>query len=157
MMISRSSRQKHEQKGAKMAQEGNASFQEVFTMASMAESVKLLPWCVSSVAPRPQEPPALGPSSSPGHLSETPPAVIPLLPDLLFMGTSPVLCLFAEFLAIYTQKKWGHSSSSSLDHHHGKRTYVDSQEVKAGSYHSSTWGDDNMPEPIPEARPSSEH
>ena len=34
----------HEWKGVIMAQEGNAAFQEVFTIASPAESIKLLPW-----------------------------------------------------------------------------------------------------------------
>ena len=93
---------KHEQKWVIMAQEGNVAFQEVFAMTSLAESIKLLPWCVSSVvpshyinkvlvtitqlgenalattaAPKPEESTALGASSSPAHFSETPP-VIPL-------------------------------------------------------------------------------
>ena len=141
---------------------------EVFTMASLWKSIKLLPWCVSSavpphyisealvvatwqgkntppsaVAPKPYELPTLGSSqfslsnwhsSSPG----------PLLPDLPFVSTPP----FSEFLAISTQKKWGRSSSGSPYNHHNKRTYVDSQEVKARSEHSSAQGGEDMHELI---------
>ena len=39
---------KLEQKQARMAQEGNTTFQEVFSMTSLADSVKLLLWCISS-------------------------------------------------------------------------------------------------------------
>ena len=42
---------KHEWKWVKMTQEGNTAFLEVFAMASPAESVKLLPWCISSAVP----------------------------------------------------------------------------------------------------------
>ena len=41
----------HEQEWARMAQEGECTFQEIFSMASLAESVKLLPWCFSTGAP----------------------------------------------------------------------------------------------------------
>ena len=51
MMIGRSNWQKHKWKWAMMAGEGNPAFQEVFVMASPAESIKLLHWCVSSVVP----------------------------------------------------------------------------------------------------------
>ena len=34
-----------------MAQEGDSTFQEVFSMNSLANSVKLLPWCISSGVP----------------------------------------------------------------------------------------------------------
>ena len=37
-------------------------------------------------------------------------------------------------------EKVDHSSSSSLDHHHSKRTFVNPLEVKAGSEHSSAVG-----------------
>ena len=40
---------KHEWKWVAMAQEGNTAFQEVFAMASPAESIMFLPWCISSV------------------------------------------------------------------------------------------------------------
>ena len=42
---------REEQKLARMANKGDCTFQEVFLMTSMAESVKLLPWCVSSGVP----------------------------------------------------------------------------------------------------------
>ena len=42
---------RHEQEQAGMAQEGDYTFQEVFLMTSLAGSVKLLPWCVSTGSP----------------------------------------------------------------------------------------------------------
>ena len=42
---------RHEQEWARMAWEGDYTFQEVFSMTSSAESVKLLPWCVSTSVP----------------------------------------------------------------------------------------------------------
>ena len=49
--------------------------------------------------PKPEGSPTPGPFNSPAHLSETPPPIIPLLPDLPFMSTHLVGCSFAEFLA----------------------------------------------------------
>ena len=98
--------------------------------------------------------PAPGSSSSPAHPPRTPPLPLPPLPDIPFVGTPLVGCPFAEFLAIPTQKKWDHSPSGSLSNHHDKRTYVDSQEVKARSEHSSAQGDEDTPEFTPEAGPS---
>ena len=66
-----------------MAQEGHTTFQEVFVMASPIESIKLLPWCVSSAlqwgkntlattaAPEPKVSTTLGPSNSPAYCSES--------------------------------------------------------------------------------------
>ena len=34
-----------------MIQEGNATFQEVFSMVNFTDLIKLLPWCVSSAVP----------------------------------------------------------------------------------------------------------
>ena len=126
---------KHEWKLAKMAQEGHTTFQEVFAMTILTESIKLLPWCIPSAVssqyisealvttmqlgkntpatiavPEPKQSTSLGPSSRPTHCSETPPSIIPLLPDLPLMGTPPVGCPFAEFLATSTQKKQDCSS-----------------------------------------------
>ena len=39
---------RHEQEWARMAQEGDHTFQEVSSMTSLPESVKLLPWCISA-------------------------------------------------------------------------------------------------------------
>ena len=50
---------------------------------------------------------------------------------------------FAGFIAGLTQKKQDCSPSSSLGNHCNKRTHVDSQEVKARSEHSSTWGEED--------------
>ena len=42
---------KHEMKWARMTQEGNATIQEVFSVMSLTDSIKLLPLCVSSTVP----------------------------------------------------------------------------------------------------------
>ena len=159
--------------GARMAQ-------EVFVMASPMELIKLLPWCISSAVPSQYINEALvtavwlgentpattavpetsgvthsgafWQSNSP---SETPLPIIPLLPDLPFMGTPLVGYTFDEFLATSRQKKWHHSPSGSLDHQCSKRTGFASEEVKTGSDHSSTQDEGNMLGLILEAGPSS--
>ena len=104
----------HRQKWTKMAQKGNTAFQESFAMVRPLQSIKLLPWCISSegpscylsealvatlqqgknalptvVAPELEESPTPGSSSSQAHLTGTPPPLAPLLPDLPFMGSPP--------------------------------------------------------------------
>ena len=105
---------------------------------------------------QPMETTALGPSGSPAHHYETPPPIIPLLSDIPLIGTPPVGHPFAEVLAASAQKKQDCFSSGSLNLHGSKRACVNSQEVKAGSDHSSTQGNDSTPYPIHEARPSSQ-
>ena len=142
-------------------------------MASLATSIKLLPWCISftvpshymsgalvnttqqgknvpatTVAVKLGESPTLGSSSSPAYLTDTLPPPAPILPDLPFVGTPPVGHPFVEFIAISSQKKWGCSSSSSLNNHCNRRTHVNSQEVKARSDHSSAQDDEDMPKLI---------
>ena len=95
-----------------------------------------------------------GPSSSPACPPRTLSLPVPPLLDIPFVGTPPVGCSFAEFLAIPTCKKWNHSSGSSLSNHHDKRTHVNSQEVKARSELSSAQGNENMPKLVTEAGPS---
>ena len=34
-----------------MTQEGNTTFQEVFSMVNLTDSIKLLSWCISSAVP----------------------------------------------------------------------------------------------------------
>ena len=85
-----------------MAQEANTTFQEVFLMGSLTDSIKLS-WCVSSAVPfqnmsvvfattiqqdenipitatasEPEGPLAPGPSSSPAQPAGTPPPLVPL-------------------------------------------------------------------------------
>ena len=164
-----------------MTLEGNATFQEVFSMVSLTDLIKLLPWCVSSAGPfchvgevlatamqqgknvqstataaELEGSLALDPSSSPAHPIGTPPLPGPPLPDIPFVGTPQVGHPFAEFLAISTEKKWDCSSSSSLDNHQNKRTGVDSQEVKVRSEHSSAQGDEDTSKLIPETGTSFE-
>ena len=145
-----------------MTQEGNATFQEVFSMASLTDLIKLLPWCVSSTAPfyylgyalstavqqskniqsiatalRPKGSPVLYPSSSSDLPSGTPPPLLPLLPDIPFVGTPPVGCPFPGLITSPISKKWDHSSSDSLHNHHSKKTHISSPEVEVRSEHSS--------------------
>ena len=152
-----------------MTQEGNATFQEVFSMVSSTDSIKLLPWCVSSAvpfcymsealatavqqgenvqsttaAPKPEGSLAPDPSSSPAYPTGTPPPLIPFLPDIPFVGTPPVGHPFPGFIASPTPKKWDHSSSSSLGNHYHKRVHISSPEVEVRSKHSSALGDKNM-------------
>ena len=114
---------KHE-KWARMTQERNSTFQEVFSMASLTDLIELLPWCVSftvpfcymsealvtamqqgghvqstAAAPQPEGLLVLDPSSTPDHPTGNPPLLKPLLPDIPFVGTPPVGCPFPGFIA----------------------------------------------------------
>ena len=107
--------------------------------------------------------PQPGPHGSPvpGSLrSLTPPPVTSPLPmsslsDILLAGTPLLGHPFADFLAIPSKGKWDHSLSDSLNHLHTKRTHITSPEVKVGSEHSSTQGQDHMPDLVPETGTSS--
>ena len=161
------------------AWKGDYTFQEMFSMTSSAESVKLFPWCISTGVPichiddalaatkqqgkttlatldaiEPEEPSAPGLSSSPTHSIETPPPAIPLLLDLPFESTPSMGCPFFQSFAGPSQKKRDCSPSRSFANHHGKRTQVYSPEVEVRSEHSSTWSDSNMLKLIPETRHS---
>ena len=110
-----------------MIKQADATFQEVFSQVILADSIKLLPWCISvavllcymnrmmatalqedenvTAASEPEGSLAPGPSSSPVHPPGTPPLPVPSLPDISFIGTPSVGHSFAEFLAISIQKK----------------------------------------------------
>ena len=136
---------RHERQWAQMVKQADATFLEVFSQVSSANSIKLLPWCISSAAllcymsevlatgvqqdegipatttaSEPEDSPAPGPSGSLACPPRTLPLPVPPLPDIPFIGTPPVGCPFAEFLAIPTQKKQDHSLSNSLGVHHDK-------------------------------------
>ena len=127
MMIDRSNWLRCDRWQAQMVKQADANFQEVFSQVSLADSMKLLPWCISSAvllhymsralattaqqdedvpatttASEPKDSLAQGPSSSQACLPRTPPLPVPSLPDILFVGTPPVGCPFAEFLPIPT-------------------------------------------------------
>ena len=112
-----------------MVRQTDATFQEVFFQVSLADSIKLLPWCIFSPVPpllhewndghclqqdedvptttttsEPEGSLASGHSSSPAHQPGTPPLQVPPLPDILFVGTLLVGYPCADFLAISTQK-----------------------------------------------------
>ena len=162
-----------------MVKQADATIQEVFFQASSADSIKLLPWCISSTAALcylsgvlatamqqdediPATTTAFKPEGSlapcPSYSPACPPGTLPLpilpLQDIPFVGTPFIGCPFVESLAIPTQKKWYCSPSNSLGNHHDKRTHVDSQEVEARSEHSSAQGNEDMPELVLEAGPS---
>ena len=114
---------KHEKQWAQMAEETDATFQEVFSQASSTDMVKLVPWCISSAiplcymnevlatmvqqrediavtttAPEPEGSQALAPSDSPSHQTGTPHLPVPPLLDIPFVGTSLVGCPFTGFI-----------------------------------------------------------
>ena len=147
-----------------MTQEGDATFQEVFSMASSTDAIKLLPWCLTSAvpfhyigealatamqqgensptttaAPKVVGSMAGGPSSSPAHPTETLPPLILLLLDIPFVVTPPVGHPYPEFIASPTPEKWDGSSSSSLGNHCDKRTHIGSQKVEVRNEHNSAW------------------
>ena len=160
-----------------MAEEADATFHGVFSQVSSTDWIKLLHWCFSSTiplhymndalattvqqeedipvtitVPKPEGSQAPDASDSPGHQTETLPLPVPPLPYIPFVGTTPVGCPFAGFIASPTQKKWDCSPSSSLGNHCDKRT----QEVEARNEHSSTQGKEDTPMLASEVRPSSE-
>ena len=108
-------------------------------------------------APEQEEPPAQGPSSSPTHLMETPPAIIPLLPDHPFVGTPPWDTHSLSPLPALCKTKLDLSPSSSFGDNSSKRTRICSLEAEDRSEHSSVWGDEIMAELVLEAGPSTEH
>ena len=165
IMLSKSKwREDVSRNGQEWSIKGDYTFQEMFSMTSLADSVKLLPWCISTGIPlchmddalvatewqgktalatagatEPEEPSALGLSSSPAHSSKTPPHAIPVLLDLPFEGTPSMGHPFFESLAGPLQKKGDHSPSGLLSDQHSKRTQVHSPKVEVRSEHSFTW------------------
>ena len=94
----------------------------------------------------------------PSGVLTPPPVTFPLpvssLPDMLLAGTPLLGCPFA-YLAIPSKGKWDHSPSDSPNCLHIKRTCITSQEVEIWSEHSSTQGNDHMPDLTPETGTSS--
>ena len=122
-----------------MAEEADATFQEVFSQTSSTKLVKLLPWCISSAiplhylnealamtvqqkedipvtttAPELEGSQILAPSDSPAHQTGTPSLPVPFLLDIPVVGTTPFGCPFAGFIVSPMKKKQDHSSSSTL-------------------------------------------
>ena len=162
-----------------MVMQTDATFQEVFSQVSSSNSIKLLPWCVFFSVPlhymsrvlattmeQDEDVPATttasesegslapGPSSSQAHPTRTPQPPVTPLQDILSVGTPPMGCPFAEFLASPKQKKQACSTSGSLSNHCDKRVCVDSQEVEARSEHSSAQCNEDTPKLVLEAGPS---
>ena len=78
---------------------------------------------------KPEEPSVSELLSSPAHSTEIPSA-IPLLLDLPFEGTHSLGHSFSESLVSCSQEKTDHSLSGSFGECHGKRTQVNSPEVR---------------------------
>ena len=163
-----------------MVNKTDVTLQEVLSKASLMEAIKLPPWCVSVVVsfhyiswvvtmaaqldedvpimsgpcptmPEPEPHDSLVPSPS-GVLTSPPttsPPPMSSLLDIPLAGIPLVGCPFAD-LAIPSKGKWGHSPSDSSDHLHSNRTYITSPEFEAGSEHSSTQGNDHIPDLTPE-------
>ena len=102
---------------------GRCHFHEVFSQAGSTNLIKLLPWCFSSTVPlhytsealattaqQEEDIPAtiavpklecsqaLGPSDSPAYVTGTLPLPVPPLPDISFVGISPIGHPFAHFM-----------------------------------------------------------
>ena len=176
---------RHSRWRAQMIDQTDATLQEVLSQVSLMEAVKLLPWCISTVVPfcyisraataaaqqdkgiliisrpcptvpepEPHDSPVLGPS---GVLTP-PPVTFPLpvssLPDIPLAGTPLLGYPFAD-LAIPSKGKQDHSPRDSSNCLHAKRTHITSPEVEVGSDHSSTQGNNHMPDLTLETRTSS--
>ena len=168
-----------------MIDQTNSTLQEVLSQASSMEAIKLLPWYISMVVPLcciseaasmadhqdkgisiVSEPCPTAPDPEPCTLlfpgpsgGLTPPLVmLPLpvfsIPDILLDGTS-LLGHSLAGLTIPPKGKQDHSPSDSPDRLHIRRTCIASSEVEVRSEHSSTWGDNHMPDPTPEMRTDS--
>ena len=122
---------------------GGPTIPEPYTIASEPEPD-------DSLAPGPLDGLTPPPGTSPLPVSSLP--GIPLACTLL-LGHP-----FSDFLATQSQSKQDHSPCSSLDHLHTKRTHVCSPEVEVRFESSSSWGDQDTLELVPETgpRPSSE-
>ena len=122
-----------------MAKEAESTFKEVLPQTSLTNSVKLLPWCISSAVPlhymnealttavqweedvpmtttvpKPEGTQFPDPTTSLAHHTGTPPPLVPLLLDIPFVGTSHVGCPFAGFIVSPMQKKQNCSPTDTL-------------------------------------------
>ena len=113
--------------------------------------------CPTTSDPEPEPHGSLSPG--PSRCLTPPPGTFPLpvssQPDIPLSGTPLVGHPFLHLPTTPSQGKWDHSPSGSSDHPHTKMAHITSPEVEVGSEHSSTWGDDHMPDLTPETRISS--
>ena len=163
-----------------MAEESNSTFQKVFSQMSSTDSIKLLPWCVSSAValhyinevlataaqweedipwtatvPDPESSQVLNPPDSPAHHTGIPTPLVPPLLDIPIVGTPLVGHPFAWFIVDPMQKREDCFPSSTLGDLHYKWTHVNPQEVEVRSEHSCVQGEEDLPTLTSEARYSS--
>ena len=110
----------------------------------------------SELEPHGSQPP--GPSGGLTPPPGTPTLPVSCLPDISLAGPPLVRNPFSDFLAIPSQRKQGHSLSSSLSHHYTKKPHVCATEVVVGVEPSPTWGNQDTPKLtlVTGPRPSSE-
>ena len=148
----------------------DAILQELFSQTDSTNSVKLVPWCVSTVVPlnymnkalatavqqRENSPAtttapesdgsqALASSDSPAHQVGSPPLPVPPMLDIPFVGTPTVSFPFAGFMVNPMHIKGDCSLSGTPGDQCRKQIHVDSQDIEVRSEHSSTKGDQNPP------------
>ena len=155
---------RHERKQAKMAQEANATFQEVFTMVCLTDLIKPLPWCVSSAVlfhymsevlatTMQQDENVQTTAAAPEPEGITRSWSLKQSSSSNWNSTSFSISLTGYPLCRYSPSgvpiSWAHCQP-----HTSKRVHVCSQEVKVRSEHSSVQGDEDMPELVPEAGPA---
>ena len=109
--------------------------------------------CPTVFQPEPCGSPVPDPSEvlTPPLVTSTPP--VSSLLDIPLAGTPLQGHPFAD-LAILPKGKWDHTPSDSPNHLHTKRDHVTSPEVEVRSEHSSTLGNDHIPNLTPETRSS---
>ena len=145
---------KQEEWWARMEEEVDTTFQEVFLEMSLMDSIRLLPWCISTTSSPGALPPcymrealatavqqivealmavtvlesegwqALVSTSSPAHQMETSPIPIPVLLNMPLIGTPPVGCTLVGLLINPQHTKWDHSPSVAPDDQPGKKNHA---------------------------------
>ena len=172
---------KHEECWARMEEEMDATFWEVFSETSSIDSIRLLLWCISTPAnpgalpacylcealattvqwrveiPMPATAPESGvpqaqvSMSRPAHQTKTPPHPILPLSNIPLIGTHPVGHSLTRLLVDPQHTKWDHSPNGASNNQPGKRAHTETAEAKVSSGHSTLQGDREPPETPPEA------
>ena len=138
-------KRRHEQEWVRMAWEGDYIFQEVFSMTGLAESVNLLPWCISTGVPLCHMDDALAAAEQQGNTTQATGVQLSQRNHLLWDFQAILIALsnsssyhtsstgssfgghpFFESLAGPSWKKRDHSPSRPFGNCHGKRTQVNS-------------------------------
>ena len=159
---------KHEDQWARMAEEVDATFQEVFSAMSSTDLVRLRPWCISTATNpgaipiyymnetlattmqwredvptatnTPESKDSWAPASTNSPLHQTGTSPLPMS-DIPLINTLQVGCSLIGFIINPKDKKWDHSPNSALDDWPGKKTCAKTAEADISNEHSTPQGD----------------